>query len=268
MSSLPPDEQPQTRTRLPVGDPAAGGAPVHRRLRTLAVVLGVVVVLVVIVAVVNRGNGPGSGATAASGGSADGASSAPTAPTGTNPVSTTSNGIATGFPQTEEGAQSAATNYSVALGSSDMYWSQTRHKIVDTVTDPTVTAQLQSRFDQAYDSQAQQLGLQNGVAPSGLTFVCRPAPVGTKLDSYGGDRATAEVWSSGLIGLAGQGSTNPVTQYWFTLTIQLHWTNGDWKVVSYSQKDGPTPVTGSQPASDPSAMAGAVSSFGGYRYAR
>ncbi|WP_037573989.1 hypothetical protein [Phaeacidiphilus oryzae] len=268
MSSLPPDEQPQTRTRLPVGDPAAGGAPVHRRLRTLAVVLGVVVVLVVIVAVVNRGNGPGSGATAASGGSADGASSAPTAPTGTNPVSTTSNGIATGFPQTEEGAQSAAANYSVALGSSDMYVTNTRHTILSTIGDPAVTAGLQAQSDQAYERQAKSFGLQNGLPPTGMTFVSRTIPVGTKVDSYDGGKATVEIWANSLGGLAGQGSTNPVTEYWFTDVLQLHWVNGDWKMSGYSQKDGPVPVTGSQTVSNPDSIAGAVNQFGGFRYAR
>ncbi|WP_231607832.1 hypothetical protein [Streptacidiphilus albus] len=280
-----PEDQPHTRTRYPAGDAPPDPAPGRRPLRTLALVLAAVVALLVVVAVVNRtsgsstpsgaaaggstsSNGGGSGGSGSGSGSGSGANASATAPTGTNPVTTSQDGIATGFPDTSEGAQSAAVNYSVALGSSEMYATDSRHAIVATVADPADQSALDGQMDPSYTSLAARLGLQNGAGPAGQTFVSRTVPVGTKVDSYSDDHATVEVWSTGMIGLAGTGSTNPVTQYWFTVTIQLHWTDGDWKVTSFSQKDGPTPVSGSQAASSANDIANAVNQFGGFRYAR
>jgi len=276
-----PEDQPHTRTRYPAGDAPPDPAPGRRPLRTLALVLAAVVALLVVVAVVNRtsgsstpsgaaaggstsGNGGGSGGS----GSGSGANASATAPTGTNPVTTSQDGIATGFPDTSEGAQSAAVNYSVALGSSEMYATDSRHAIVATVADPADQSALIAKFDPAYTKLGATLGLVNGQAQNGLTFISRTIPVGTKVDSYSNDLATVDIWNDSIGGLAGQGSTNPVTEYWYTLTLKLHWVDGDWKVTDYSQVDGPTPIPGSQTASTAGAISNAVNEFGGFRYAR
>ncbi|WP_037608494.1 hypothetical protein [Streptacidiphilus rugosus] len=267
------DDQPHTRTRLPAGDqPLGPQAPGLKRLRLLGGVFVVVFLLVIAVAVINRSNGGGANGANGGGTSNDtgngGTHASSTAPTGTQPVTTTANGIGVQYPHTSEGAQSAAANYSVALGSSDMYATASRHAILQTVTDPSVTSTLQTSFDASYDAQAAKLGLTNGHGPNGLVFVCRPNPVGTKVDSYAQDKATVEIWTNGLIGLAGSGSTQPVTEFWFTMTLELHWVGGDWKVLSFSQVDGPTPVSGNQKVSDFNAIANAATQFGGFRYAR
>ena len=229
-----------------------------------------VAVLVLAVAVLNRTSGTTSATTHTSSGAAKAATSGDgaTAPTGTQPVTTTQNGIATGFPHTSEGAQSAAVNYAVALGSADMYADASRHTLVATVADPAAAKSLLARFDPSYTSLAIKLGLKNGQAQNGLTFISRTVPVGTKTDSYTSDQAKVDVWSDSIGGLAGQGSTNPVTEYWSTLTLTLHWVGGDWKVSDFSQADGPAPISGSQTASSADAIANAVTSFGGFRYAR
>jgi len=272
-----PDDQPHTRTRYPAGEAPPDAAAGRHPLRTLAAVLGAVVILLVVVAVINRTSGSaqaGAGASGASGSSGTGAAapgapqSTATAPTGTQPVSTSQDGIATGFPHTPEGAQSAAVNYSVALGSSQMYATASRHAILQTIIDPAAEAQLQNTTDSQYAGLNKTLGLNNGVARAGLTLVSRPLPAGTKADSYTSDDATVEVWSDQLGGLAGTGSTEPVTEYWYTLTMHMHWTDGDWKITSYTSVDGPAPIGANQQVSSASAIAGAVDQFGGFRYAR
>ncbi|QMU74340.1 hypothetical protein GXP74_37920 [Streptacidiphilus sp. P02-A3a] len=240
--------------------------------------LGAVVILLVVVAVINRTSGstqagagaPGtSGTTAGSGPTASGSGTqaTATAPTGTQPVSTSQDGIATGFPHTAEGAQSAAVNYSVALGSSEMYTTTSRHTILQTIVDPAVLGGIQTRLDDSFTSQGSKLGLRLGQAPKGLTFVSRVIPVGTKVDSYG-VQSTVEVWNDSLFGLAGQGSTYPVTESWYTLTVTLSWSGGDWKLADFKQADGPTPISGNQTPSSADMMANAVTGFGGFRYAR
>ena len=268
-----PDDQPHTRTRYPAGAPSPGApeAGGRRSLRTLVAVLAMVAVLVLAVAVLNRTSGNTTAATAkTSSGTAKAATSGDqaTAPTGTQPVTTTQNGIATGFPHTSEGAQSAAVNYAVALGSAEMYADASRHTILHTITDPSAESAMQARSDSSYTAQAKTFGLVNGAAPAGQTFVSRTIPVGSKNDSYSSGSATVEVWCNALGGLAGTGSTKPVAEYWFTEVLQLRWVNGDWKMSGYDQKDGPVPISGSQAASDSGAISSAVSQFGGFRYAR
>jgi len=93
-----------------------------------------------------------------------------------------------------------------------------------------------------------KIGLSNdGSARAGTTFVNRTMPAGTKVTFFSADTATIEVWCNGLFGLAGEDSTNPVTSTWFTVTMKLNWSGGDWKVLESSQKSGPTPVTAGFP---------------------
>jgi hypothetical protein len=248
--------------------------------RALMTVVGVVVVLVAALAFATRGGGSSSSDDAAGSGGSTGAgapgksSAAATAPTGQRPVGGKTAGVPSGFAHTQQGAQSAAANYAVALGGTDMFDEAARHKIVATVYTAAGTATLQGALDQAYSTRAiKALGLNpDGTAPQGLTFVSRTVPVGTKVTVGTADTATVEVWCTALSGLAGQGSTKPVTSSWFTITEKLVWTatggSGDWKIASSSQKEGPAPVNGDQQVATADQIAGAVQQYGGFTYAR
>ncbi|MFI5978150.1 hypothetical protein [Streptomyces sp. NPDC051452] len=259
-----------TRTRLPEGDPY-GGAPRHggrRSSRSLVTVVGVVVLLIAAIAFANKNNTHSKNPTTTRGPQPQ---SAPTAPSGTHPVQTKTTGIPSGFPHTEQGAQSAAANYAVALGSANMFNTAWRHAIVATVYAPDVTSARQSALDGAYSSQAflSNIGLtQDGTAPKGQTFVSRVVPVGTKVTSSTADTATVEVWYTSLFGLSGEASKNPVTESWYTTTYVLKWADTDWKISSDQQKDGPVPVGRDQKASTAGDMTKAVEEYGGFTYAR
>ncbi|GDY55398.1 hypothetical protein SVIO_060210 [Streptomyces violaceusniger] len=71
-----------------------------------------------------------------------------------------------------------------------------------------------------------------------------------------------------MFGTAGEGSKNPVANDWFTMTVKMRWVNKDWKVESYSQKDGPAPVNSDNTASTADEIAKAVQQYGGFTYAR
>jgi hypothetical protein len=266
---------PSTRTRMPEGHTPHGGS--GRRAqprRALVTVVGVVVLLIAAIAFANRGGhdtpsgSPSAGSAPAGSGSKG--SAATTAPSGVRPVTGSADGLPAGFAHTAQGAQSAAANYAVALGGVDMFNADRRHRIVAAVHDPAVTAKLQTALDQAYSGDAlKSLGLKpDGTAPSGLTFVSRTVPVGTKVTASTPDTATVQVWCTDLVGLAGQGSTNPVSSTWFTTTEQLVWVGGDWKIESSSQRSGPAPVNGDDRAATADEIAGAVRDFGGFTYAR
>ncbi|MGW7551783.1 hypothetical protein [Streptomyces rimosus] len=265
-----PDTGGQTRTRLPDGGGDTYGSGRRPRTgfssRNLITVVGVVVLLIAAIAFANRG-GDGKGS---SDGTAKDAEAQSTAPTGTKPVEGKNGGIATGFAKTEQGAQSAAANYAVALVSADILKPTERHAIVQKVFVPAKVGEMQSKLDQAYSTDfLAKLGLDaKGNAAQGMTYISRTVPVGTKVASFKGDTAQLEVWCTGLFGTAGASSTTPVTSDWFTMHLELRWADGDWKVQSFAQKDGPAPVNGDNKTSGADQIAKAVNQYGGFTYAR
>lgn len=262
----------QTRTRLPGATDADiyGGArrPARSGSRSLITVVGVVVLLIAAIAFANQGGG---GADKEEPGAAKGPAAQPTAPTGVRPVKGNAGGIPTGYARDEQGAQSAAANYAVALGSDGMFDKGRRDAIVNTVYAPDVAAARRGDLDGVYSSEGFLTGIglkRDGTAPAGMTFISRFSPVGAKVESFTPSTASVSVWYSALFGLAGEGSQNPVTESWYTNTFALKWVNGDWKVTDFTQKDGPVPVGRDQTASGAEEMADAVQQFGGFTYAR
>lgn len=260
----------QTRTRLPEsGGDVYGGTRRGGRSssRSLVTVVGVVVLLIAAIAFANRG-GDDSGSAS---GDENKPKSSTTAATGTRPVEGKAAGIPGGFAHDEQGAGSAAANYSVAMGSAEMFNTARRHEIVTTVYAPDVATGRQADLDRAYSSEEflANIGLSaDGAAPAGQTFISRVIPVGTKVTSFSASAATVEVWYTSLFGLSGNGSTNPVSESWYTTTYQLKWVGNDWKVTDFQQKDGPVPVGRDQRASTADDMTKAVEEYGGFTYAR
>ncbi|MEV0097379.1 hypothetical protein [Streptomyces sp. NPDC050738] len=255
----------QTRTRLPEGE--GSRPPAARMSRSVVTVVGVVVLLIAAIAFANRGGGEDDSPS----GTDKKAGANPTAATGSKPVTGKNGPIPSGYAKSDQGAQSAATNYAVALGSDGMFRTDSRHQIVDTVYAPDVAATNQGALDKVYSGEKflTSIGLKaDGSAPSGMTFISRTNPVGSKTEKFDGDTASVSVWYSTLFGLAGEGSTNPVAESWYTNTFALKWVDDDWKVTGVTQKDGPTPVGRDQAASSAKDMSDAVHQFGGFTYAR
>ncbi|MGW7198936.1 hypothetical protein [Streptomyces chryseus] len=259
----------QTRTRLPEG----GGSEVYggarrpvRTSRSLITVVGVVVLLIAAIAFANRGGGESlSDDEPKRGGAAEA-----TAATGVKPVDGKNGMIPSGFAHDEQGAQSAAANFAVTLVSAEILKPERRQEIVGQIFVPAKVPELEAEFDRAYNQDfLDKVGLdKDGNAAEGMTYVSRTAPVGTKVTAYTENAATVEVWCTGVFGTAGVGSTNPVTNDWFTMTLEIQWAGSDWKVASFSQKDGPAPVNADRAASGADEIAKAVDEYGGFTYAR
>ncbi|WP_330435100.1 hypothetical protein OIC43_21345 [Streptomyces sp. NBC_00825] len=264
----------QTRTRLPDGEGGDGyNAPRRpaRASRSLITMAGVVVLLIGAIAFANMGGGDGNGNDGD--GSGNGGSkpeAASTAATGTKPVTGKNGTTASGFAHDNQGAQSAAANYAVALVSADILKPAKRAEIVRQVFIPSRTDELETKFNQAYSKEfLDEIGLdENGNAATGMTYVSRTAPVGTKVTESSGSSTTVDVWCTGVFGTAGVSSTNPVSNDWFTMTLKLQWDGSDWKVDSFSQKEGPAPVNTDRTASNADEIAKAVEEYGGFTYAR
>ncbi|MGW8782652.1 hypothetical protein ACWGNM_31950 [Streptomyces sp. NPDC055796] len=258
----------QTRTRLPDSASDPYGAPPRRTPRAsrgLVTVVGVVVLLIAAIAFANQsGDAPETPADQ----SPPAATS--TAATGTRPVDGKNGAVPKGFAHNEQGAQSAAANYAVALVSADILKPQMRRQIVRQVFVADKVSELETRLDQAYGKAfLDQAGLDaNGNAAQGLTYISRTVPVGSKTTKYSDGTATIDVWCTGAFGTAGVGSTNPVSNDWFTMTLTLRWAENDWKVENFAQKDGPAPVNTDRTASTAEEIAKAATEFGGFTYAR
>ncbi|MFC4505628.1 MULTISPECIES: hypothetical protein [Streptomyces] len=257
-----------TRVRLPDADPYGGARRPARSSRSLITVVGVVVLLIAAIAIANRGGDDDPSTTSTT--DTNKPKTTTTAATGTKPVESKKAGIPSGFAHTEQGAQSAAANYAVALGSTGMFQKDSRHTLVDAVYTTGTAAKLQSAMDQAYSADfLAKMGLDaNGDAPKGNTFVSRVVPVGTTVQSYSDATAKVAVWYMGLIGMSGTSSTDPVTSSWKTWTIDLSWTGGDWKITADTQKDGPAPVPGDDQAATSDEISKAIEEYGGFTYAR
>ncbi|AOR33480.1 hypothetical protein BFF78_22615 [Streptomyces fodineus] len=274
----PGDEQPysdygdtgHTRTRLPENDPYGGAprrTPRRSSSRSLVTVVGVVILLIAAIAFANRGgDSSGGGSTTKN----DKPAASSTAASGTRPVDTKSAGVPTGFAHTEQGAQSAASNYAVALGSTGMFKKDSRDQLLQLLYTSQAAARLQGPMDQAYSTGfLAKMGLDAaGNPPTGSTFVSRVVPVGSTVQQYTENGAKVAVWYMGLIGMAGTASTDPVTSSWKTWTFDLQWTDGDWKIASDTQKDGPAPVPGDDKAATADEISKAIEEYGGFTYAR
>ncbi|OIJ86498.1 hypothetical protein BIV25_40705 [Streptomyces sp. MUSC 14] len=259
----------QTRTRLPENDPYGGAPrrPTRSSSRSLVTVVGVVVLLIAAIAFANRGDHSSADSTSGKGGKP---ATSPTAASGTEPVQTKSSGVPTGFAHTEQGAQSAASNYAVALGSTGMFNKDSRHRLLSLLYTSQAVDRLQNAMDQAYSADfLAKMGLDAaGNPPQGNTFVSRVVPAGATVLNYTDNGARVAIWYVGLIGMAGSSSTDPVTSSWKTWTFDLQWTGGDWKIASDSQKDGPAPVPGDDKAATSDEISKAIEQYGGFTYAR
>jgi hypothetical protein len=151
-----------------------------------------------------------------------------------------------------------------------MFHKDSRHALLNALYTPDAAARLQGPMDEAYSADfLGKLGLDaNGNAPVGSTFVSRVIPVGTTVQQFSENSAKVAVWYMGLIGMSGEKSTDPVTSTWKTWTFDLRWSDGDWKIASDTQKDGPAPVPGDDKAATSEEISKAIEEYGGFTYAR
>jgi hypothetical protein len=151
-------------------------------------------------------------------------------------------GVPVGYQHSEQGAVAAAANYAKVLASELILDKASRRKAIDTLAAPETRARQQRAFDQAVPSLAKGLGVTASGTADGMVLL-RAVPVGWRLESYTGDRATVAIWVTSVLGsLGGPPGGVPVQEGWGTTTVQLRWVGGDWKQLQSTTKEGPAPV--------------------------
>lgn len=245
--------------------PSAGEASPWRRLKVGSIIFGVVLALGMALTLFGGGGGTDGKAapetpadftpTSQAGGSGPGAK-----------AKTVKAGVPVGYPRTKDGAAAAAVNYQVARSAPGYFTSQAlRHQVLKTIMTSSAVATQQAQDDQSVKGLMAALGVTEQSAPD---MVMRAASLGTSVRSYSDDAATVRVWMSEVVGVPTDKSKMPVSGTYSTYTLILQWEDGDWKVATIDQAEGPTPlVSPDQSASSTDEMRLANKEFEAPRYA-
>lgn len=239
-----------TKVLLPE-EPAAPAGP-KRRLGVIGILgagaLVVILLLGMVLMLVGHKSSPAASGTQAngtigSGTNSSGGSSGSKGSTGAVAPST-QDGIPVGYAHSQGGAVSAAVNFEMARSTAGYFTdSAARDQVLSVIMAPQSLASEVAADGQATASVLSNLGLSQGQTSS---LLVRSAPMGTKIDSYASGLATVEVWMAGVVGVTDNSSSLTPTASWDTYTYTLTWINGDWKAVSISATNGPTPLSNNQ----------------------
>lgn len=161
-------------------------------------------------------------------------------------------GVPVGFGHSKRGALAAAVAY-VQLG--DLILSLDAEAAADVLGrvasreagDAFVSSEL-AGFAQLRDALAR------GSGPSRL----RVGVVATRVDAYSLDRARVRLWRVAV--LSRDGMTNPGEQ-WATVTYDLIWEDGDWKIWSETVLPGPSPAPADERMATPAELDASLAGF-------
>ncbi|WP_283302045.1 hypothetical protein [Streptomyces sp. HNM0645] len=179
---------------------------------------------------------------------------------------TVKSGVPVGYPRTKDGAAAAAVNYQMARSAPGYFTDRAlRHRVLKTVMTSSALAAQQAQDDQTVKGLMAALGATEQSAPD---MVMRAASLGTSVRSYSNDTAAVRVWMSEVVGVPTDKSKMPVSGTYSTYALILQWEDGDWKVATIDQAEGPTPlVSADQSASSTDEMRLANKEFEAPRYA-
>ena len=144
-------------------------------------------------------------------------------------------GVPGGFARGEDGAVAAAIAYATA---SQRWLYFTDDEITAAVTEiATPLAALRLAADAV--SEIRTARDQLGASPGRVWWLVRP--LGSRLDHHTPDEARVSVWVVTVLSAAEAAA--PQTE-WLTVTIDMAWVEGDWRVDAVHDAPGPTPMTG------------------------
>lgn len=201
-----------------------------------AVVVGVVMVIVAVLGIVlsrqDRGSVPADSNPSAS--SRAGEEDEPAAVTPNGP-SSEAPGIPAGFSADEPGAVAAAVAYATAsqrwLYLSDDQIAAAVTAIATTDAAPVLTDEVVADVSMARD----QLAASSGP----VWWLVRP--LAWRIEGFHTSGARVSVWTMSILSAAGVAV--PQSEF-STVTLDLVWADGDWRVDAVRDTAGPTPVTG------------------------
>jgi hypothetical protein len=172
-------------------------------------------------------------------------------------------GVPVGWPQTEDGAISAAAGYARVL-SARWFLTDTdrRHQAVAAMAAHDALPELQAEQDQVAAGMASgPFGA--GLARRGVRSILRTSLLGYRVDRYSPTAAEVALWAVVVYG--NDGGLVPQA-LWATSTMRLRWA-GDWKLAGAVTVPGPVPVHGQATPSGVHELIQAAEKFKEFGYA-
>lgn len=150
-------------------------------------------------------------------------------------------GVPVGYDRSAEGAAAAATGYTLTLADKRAFNPAWREAAYRTIATPDAYPALTQSAQPSFDRIADDLRLDEAAAYDGSVQAVT-VPLGYRVDAYHSDRATVTVWAAGWL-VRPRGSHLPLRAR--TMTFELLWTDGDWKIgdVSANEPLDPPGVT-------------------------
>lgn len=155
-------------------------------------------------------------------------------PGATGPV-TDHAGLPVGFAHDEGGATAAAIAYATAPQRWLYFTDAQLTAAVDEIATPAAAPRLAEEVVSDVSSARDQLGK----SPGRVWWLVRP--LAWRVDHYDPDEATVSVWTVTV--LSAEEVAAPQCE-WVTVTLELAWVDGDWRVDGVRDTPGPTPLTG------------------------
>jgi hypothetical protein len=145
--------------------------------------------------------------------------------------------VAVGFASGEKGAVAAAVAYATA-SQRWLYFTDDEIKaaiaeIATPIAAPRMAEDVIADVSMARDKLAQSSGR--------IWWLVRP--LAWRVESYRGTEARVSVWTATILSAAGVAA--PQSEF-LTVTLDLAWVDGDWRVDGVRDTPGPTPITGPQ----------------------
>lgn len=145
-------------------------------------------------------------------------------------------GIPHGWRHDAEGARAAALAAVSLTGKIATAGFITRSDIIDSIATSGYGTALASVSSVQLAELSVELG-DVGVSPSELVW--SEMPLTARMVSVDDHRAVVEVWAVLVVGVPGVGAPR---QAWRTVTVELAWERGDWRIDGWDTRTGPTPA--------------------------
>lgn len=161
----------------------------------------------------------------------------PTVPSGAAGPAGETSGVPVGFASDEPGAVAAAIAYATAsqrwLYFTDDEIDAAIGEIATPVAAPRLAEDVVADISMAREQLAQSSGR--------IWWLVRP--LAWRVDHFRDTEARVSVWTVTILSAAGVAA--PQAEF-LTVTLDLAWTDGDWRVDGVRDTPGPTPITGPQ----------------------
>lgn len=144
-------------------------------------------------------------------------------------------GVPVGFSHDEHGAVAAAIAYATASQRWLYFTDDEIRKAVSQIATPTAGARLADDVVRTVSSARKRLG----ASPGRVWWLVRP--LARQVVLHQRDSARVAVWVVTVLSAAQVAA--PQSE-WMTVTVDLTWLGGDWRVDAVGNSPGPTPMTG------------------------